>query len=717
MYSYLLAYHQENEILEIDDWGYYKGINSEGIATDILTYMITPTGEKIEYNYEENTYSYIPRINISDDEDEKMELVCDEEQYEEYYNDDVEVYYKEGEQETLRYGKEKFVKIDYPQTVNFYIYNEIPSTSQYSFKLKILFYKTGNDEQPESYPFLEIPITFSTLLDMNGNCPYCSLSRYFDYNLPIGEFYVQILPYNNETAYPDKIILSASTKSRELIKSENCGNRKGGGLRIASIRQKNGENFSVVDKNTEYVYTDIDNPSYSSGALVYPEPVFEYDENYSYKGDPLTSGETPQLFQGTYHSSTNYNVLPVQKTQGSDVGYQYITIVNFSGNEKKGKTIYKFSSPKDEPNNAALQFHKEWMVFPIPDIQSQDYKRGLLLEMKVYDENGNILKSNKNTYEFVDEVSEKKGYRFIDPYYNNIDAARQKYLYEQSYMEDNNFNISLVIRSLLYDTYGRSIKTQSSETNYFYENGLQKSIKNNTNYTYNLNDYPIEIGQEFQDSHDILISLSSYATETNNAKLIEANMIGIPLITESKRRIYSNTAEVSITKTAKEYENLLPKRIISYPIGSTGAVEELHYDKYDFQGNLIQYTTKSGIPVTIIWGYNKTQPIAKVEGADYSALSSSQINSIVTASDEDAKDTADGNPKEQLLLNALDAFRIQYSGYQITTYSYDPLIGVRSITPPSGIREYYYYDSENRLQSVRDINGNILKEYDYNYQH
>jgi YD repeat-containing protein len=52
----------------------------------------------------------------------------------------------------------------------------------------------------------------------------------------------------------------------------------------------------------------------------------------------------------------------------------------------------------------------------------------------------------------------------------------------------------------------------------------------------------------------------------------------------------------------------------------------------------------------------------------------------------------------------------------ISTYAYDPLIGVTSITPPSGVREIYKYDSANRLQSVVDVNGKILKEYQYNYK-
>ncbi|MDQ0478295.1 YD repeat-containing protein, partial [Chryseobacterium sp. MDT2-18] len=41
---------------------------------------------------------------------------------------------------------------------------------------------------------------------------------------------------------------------------------------------------------------------------------------------------------------------------------------------------------------------------------------------------------------------------------------------------------------------------------------------------------------------------------------------------------------------------------------------------------------------------------------------------------------------------------------------------VTSITPPSGIRELYIYDTANRLKEVKDITGNILKTYEYHYK-
>lgn len=76
------------------------------------------------------------------------------------------------------------------------------------------------------------------------------------------------------------------------------------------------------------------------------------------------------------------------------------------------------------------------------------------------------------------------------------------------------------------------------------------------------------------------------------------------------------------------------------------------------------------------------------------------------------------NNDETSFLSQLNSFRGHsiMAGYQITTYTYDPVVGVKSITPPSGIRENYFYDTAHRLNKVVDNNGKILKEYTYNYK-
>jgi hypothetical protein len=208
-----------------------------------------------------------------------------------------------------------------------------------------------------------------------------------------------------------------------------------------------------------------------------------------------------------------------------------------------------------------------------------------------------------------------------------------------------------------------------------------------------------------------------YAHEKNNQKLINANMIGIPLETTVVKKQNASDQGKTISRTETKYDNpahLLPSSVLSYDL-QNAASTEVTYDQYDNKGNLQQYTTKDGIPTAIIWGYNQTQPIAKITGATYAQVSSLAA-AIISASDLDAS-----NPStETALITALDTFRKDstMAGYQISTYTYDPLIGVTSITPPSGIREVYLYDTANRLKEIREnsATGKLLKEFKYNYK-
>ncbi|WP_344830709.1 hypothetical protein [Chryseobacterium ginsenosidimutans] len=218
----------------------------------------------------------------------------------------------------------------------------------------------------------------------------------------------------------------------------------------------------------------------------------------------------------------------------------------------------------------------------------------------------------------------------------------------------------------------------------------------------------------------------SYAHEKNNQLMISKNMIGIPLETITTKTVNgvtkplgkSETVYPTSLPTPQAGNLILPISVKSYDLQNNTPTTDITYDKYDLKGNLQQYTTKDGISTTIIWGYNQTQPIAKITGAKLSDIQQSLIDAIVTASDTDASATASND--ESAFLALLDTFRKDPSmaGYQVTTYTYDPLIGVRSITPPSGIREVYIYDSANRLKEIRENNqaGNILKEFKYNYK-
>ena len=167
---------------------------------------------------------------------------------------------------------------------------------------------------------------------------------------------------------------------------------------------------------------------------------------------------------------------------------------------------------------------------------------------------------------------------------------------------------------------------------------------------------------------------------------------------------------------------------INFPEGAYfDTNNELQYDENyrldrsftlsEVSGVIIEILKHNGAPVTYIWGYNQTYPIAKIENATYSEVISSVIN-LQDKSNLDNDRTIGLVGNEGALRIALNNLRNlpALSDALVTTYTYDPLIGVTSITDPRGETIYYHYDDFNRLEYVLDQDGKVLSKNEYNYQ-
>lgn len=221
-------------------------------------------------------------------------------------------------------------------------------------------------------------------------------------------------------------------------------------------------------------------------------------------------------------------------------------------------------------------------------------------------------------------------------------------------------------------------------------------------------------------------SFYKYASEKGISHLINKNILATPLETEIKRN------GQTVSKSEVRYDdpnNVYPSYNLSYNLGDfnneSTAKKDIKFDLYDTKGNIVQYTTTpntqgEGYPVTLIWGYNKTMPIVKIEGAKLSSLSAADVADIENKSNEYANASAGDMPaKESAFLSALESFRANHASlsYQITCYSYYPLIGLSQVIPPNGIKEIYEYDTMNRLKRIKNTDGVTIKEIDYNYKH
>jgi len=447
--------------------------------------------------------------------------------------------------------------------------------------------------------------------------------------------------------------------------------------------------------------------------------IKNYDSNgslinhkkYSYSGGKsnnkfnLLTGYNRYEFETNYDKSIPYNI-SYYSISGADmnsyVTYSDIKIsdIDIYTNAEKGSTLYSYY-------NFGNYAHS---LFPI-----QKNPMNGLLYMETIKDNNKIILQKEYTYK---DISNKERFLSVQSFINYVNDR------PFSLRKNNGFcypRHTYYITPLTTSYY----KQDSIITKNFVQNNI---IINKQHFQYN------NLGL-ITSEKDLTNGISRhymYADDIPNYYLQQKNVLDIPLIVETKKNTNGITKTLSKTETyfpqtASDAQEMtaglpLPVSVSSLDLQTNTMSTEVIYKKYDpIKGNLLQYNLKpnatedSGNPVAIIWGYNKTQPIAKIEGATYDQVSG-YISDIVSYSDTDASQGS--STSEQNLIDKLDEFRkkTELSGFQITTYTYDPLIGVKSITPPSGIREVYIYDTANRLQSVKDVEGKILKEFDYHYK-
>lgn len=203
--------------------------------------------------------------------------------------------------------------------------------------------------------------------------------------------------------------------------------------------------------------------------------------------------------------------------------------------------------------------------------------------------------------------------------------------------------------------------------------------------------------------------------------------------------------------------NIIVPQTIQTQLG-TGIYEpRIQFSAYNTQGNITDQSKAGGPRISYQWGYNKAYPIAQAtntpvndifydgfeEGSGNSGLNDSKtghysysgtyskslsgldpgnytlsywLKSGGTWTWQTSLVAVGGSTYSIAISGQIDDVRFYPGNAQMTTYTYDPLIGMTSSTDPKGTVSYYEYDSFNRLMNVKDKDGNILKHTEYHYQ-
>jgi len=520
----------------------------------------------------------------------------------------------------------------------------------------------------------------------------------------------------------------------------------GGGLRVKSITDYSEPGKIAQKRNYNYHYKEIIDgieieksygkiktlPNYN----INKSPLYVYVDLFELSDSDVWFPEKQSQIQATATTTNSF-----AKDQGSYVGYDQVelTYEDVSGLDN-GKTVYKFHNSQDLYDDARVELYwggalksDDYHEFPAIRLPNN----GLLKETEEY------KKDNAGQYHLVQKLIndyEVNGipaldFNFESLYFNSdfLISAKKEIDATRYYLEDN-AGASVITCDWLqyYPHYSNRVELKSTTNILFDENGLNPvTVTQNTFYDNDLHYLPTRT--EMTDSKGNTLSTQTWYPDDIDTTInnIEGGAFDTPSLTainDLKGSISTNTNKrmgqpvqtVSINNGKKliqrtnleNFDNgiILPKTQVSLKgeVSTSNPLQErstIH--SYDNFGNPLEVSIDQGPITSFIWGHNNTYLIAKIENASYA-----DIANALSIPEENIKLFSEIN------MGTIDGLRSNpsLSKSLVTTFVYDPLVGITSVTDPRNYKMNYFYDPQRRLIAVKDENDHLVTDYEYHYK-
>lgn len=411
---------------------------------------------------------------------------------------------------------------------------------------------------------------------------------------------------------------------------------------------------------------------------------------------------------------TNFAVPTLFFGNGSTTVYDYVT--EYTVNNKTGERLKSTYHYNIENRSHAYRVGYTKLTFdPL-----LDWRYGQLLDKIDYKYSNNQYKKvlqRKNEYLLYqyNSTPELKIWRNI--------YFQAEYTSHHPYEDVDNYELDhpTTIHEIGNIISGRSFPSEEILTEYT-DTGDSISSVTKYNYTYS-SQWPFYAYGPLLTQKQTMIGSNTWSTEKysypfntsfmqdeENArlKLIENNLIKTVL---NKELITGNAHTIQKIKYLISTDNNLPlPATITTNTKANKMIEErVNILRYDTYGNPVHIQI-DGISSIFLWSYKGQRLVAEIQAATYEevnqTLSAIGLSSINAVSESYMLDISrlNGLREAQSLKNAY-----------ITTYAYNPLVGIISATDPRGITTYYEYDSFNRLKTLKNNDKDVLKSYIYNY--
>jgi len=468
------------------------------------------------------------------------------------------------------------------------------------------------------------------------------------------------------------------------------------GSRVKRISYYSDATSVKPTKITHFIYK-YDN-TFSSGQTL-NAPVYsatEYAPQYCTggSGEAAVTGKVGDWIYYTQHA-TSLNTLG--RTQGNNIGYSKVTVLH-GDNGEDGSEVFYYLFNNDLGGRG----------YPYAPSTSLDDLRGILLQKQIYDAAGNLIENVTNNYTGIDNPGRSS------ILYKYVFGAKVGTLKTANSADANgcpspiNGANGWEFQYESYNMYQFLPQLISSVDAKFDING--HALSTITNYTYDPLTFMVTNQSSFSSKGDSISLTNKYPKDFAGTLAYDSMMarhIISPIIETDQ---YKNTSLIS--KSINEYElwsnnkNMIVPKDKQIQKGNNPIETRLQFYNYNNTGNILEQSKTSDVHEVYLWGYNHEYPVAKIVGSDYNT-----VNSIIQQS------VLDNPSDDQSLRNELNKLRnsAALKNALVTTYTYNLLIGISSETDPSGRTTFYQYDSFGRLRSLKDQDGNIVKQFDYKY--
>lgn len=567
---------------------------------------------------------------------------------------------------------------------------------------------------------------------------------YMNYNTDqmSANVYVLLKPGTYTLKAKDGGYLYFSLNLKAKILQKQITNKKyGGGLRIVNHDTKSQSNEDINRVSYSYAGGKLMSPvkNFYSETMLFTAHTGGKNHNESdccfnmtYGGilpkffivdrdDPsrgYQSLNTLKVFQNT--------IIPMgSSASGAPIGYDQITIEKYRVPTSNNSNVYPMFTSNEKIKSIYNYSNKidEYFGNFFPNLPTKKHlSNGQLISEKNY--NGNTLVRKKDyTYE-KDVTSTVKIVGMstlkIDTNYGMYGQLQGPPGFEDQYAIENLNPIAK-----FYEIYSEWWYLEEEiETLYDPQGNNPQIIKTQYSYDNNSHKKPTEIKTKNSDGISIITSID-YPQDLPNPTIDEQKMIDDHIFKKINVKKYldknfNDVAEASELlgrnhNKFKSWGAFVDLQYQSTSKSNNNLENRVEFLSYYTDGKIKEMLQVGGAITTYIWGYRNEYPIARIENASFSEVASF-VTTLESLSNQDFDNCRDSSCKEQQLRDELQLLRSSLPDSQVTSFTYDPLIGVTSITDPAGKTVYYEYDEHHRLKFVKDQFGNLLNKNTYHYK-